>query len=55
MKRIYIIDFNRNLGSTQWHMDRIYITKAGATKRGKDLKKKFPSGGYSITDWKLYD
>jgi predicted outer membrane repeat protein len=33
----------------------IYHTKAGATKRGKDLKKKFPSGGYSITDWSLYE
>ena len=51
----YIIDFNRNLGSTQWHLDRIYTTKAGAKKRGKNLKTKFPDGGYSITEWNLYE
>jgi len=55
VKKVYTIDFNRQLGSTQWYQDRIYTTKAGATKRGKDLKKKFPSGGYSITDWSLYE
>jgi len=55
MKKVYVIDFNRNLGSSQWHMDRIYTTKAKAQKRGKNLKKKFPDGGYAITEWGLYE
>lgn len=55
MKKVYVLDFNRNLGSTQWHIDRIYTTKAGAKKRGKNLKSKFPEGGYSITEWGLYE
>jgi len=55
MKKVYTIDFNRKLGSKQWYQDRIYTTKVRATKRGKDLKKKFPSGGYSITLWELYE
>ena len=55
MKKVYVLDFNRNLGSSQWYMDKIYTTKAKAKKRGKDLKKKFPHGGYSITEWGLYE
>ena len=53
MKKVYVMYFNRNLGTKQWYMDRIYSTKAKATKRGKELIKKFPNGGYDITKWGL--
>ena len=55
MKKVYVLDFNRNLGTSQWYMERVYTTKAKAKKRGKDLKNKFIHGGYSITEWELYE
>jgi len=55
MKKIYIVDINRHLGSRHWYMDRIYLYKKDAIQRGKQITKKFPNGGYNITEWKLYE
>ena len=55
MKYVYIVNFNRRLGSRHWYMDRIYTTKKEAIKRGKRIKEKFSKGGYCIEEWRLYE
>jgi hypothetical protein len=55
MKKVYIIDVNKELGSRYWYMDRVYITKVNAIKRGEEFKRKFPKGGYTITEWRLHE
>lgn len=55
MKTVYVVDVNHNLGSRHWYMDRIYAKKSDAQKRGKWIKEKFKKGGYSITEWLLYE
>ena len=42
MTKVYVVDFNNNLGSRSWYMDSIHTKKINAIKRGKELKKSFP-------------
>jgi hypothetical protein len=55
MKMVYVVDINRTLGGRHWYMDRIYLKKKDAIKRGKWIMTKFPNGGYHITEWRLYE
>jgi hypothetical protein len=55
MKYIYTLEINRRLGSSNWYLDRIYTTKQGAIKKGKAIIKKFPTSGFAIKKWRLYE
>lgn len=55
MKYVYITYINKQAGSRNWYMDRVYLKKASAKLRTKYIKNKFANGAYTIDKWRLYD
>jgi len=55
MKNVYIVYFNRYLGSRHWVMDKIFISEKRALQYLGKISKKFPKGIGTIEKERVYN